>query len=411
MDARPQRTSIGRVNVSKFVLPAPATFRDGLAPTLLAFFAQYAPGQNGATPLVLRVTNLEIGETPEPTASFIADFYAPQPDSSYKLVAHFAQTLSKRLGLFADATAKLNSTLGELLLNAALLGRDQATWLHSGINYPAAYVLATSTQPAEMLPVLNPGVQLRAGFYYSLPEFWYNQPGEPCQPEVESHPYYTAEWAGDREVKPYRRTTDNQRVLATDVWGFSDGQDFYLKRGASFYRLERRGQGFVFHGRIGDDPAYQAAASSRAAGQAYMTGWALAAAAAPSPSRRALFSLSPLTGGTSLDPAASSPPLAMRPAQLFVYRPRNAKGPVARIRLAPGQPLQELAAGDYLTLSPPADQALQVGTLLGTGLEANLSVMPTAEAPIYLEYRPVETSPLRQVATNEGTAALNRLVR
>jgi hypothetical protein len=248
--------------LNKSLLPVPATFRNGLVPTLQAFFAQYAPGQTEAIPLVMRVTALEIADTPEAMASIITDFYAPQPDSSYRLVVHFAQMLTKPIGRWANATAKLNDNLGDLLLTAALASRTQAAWQSQGPTYPSAYVLAPESHPAEILPILDPNVQLKTGFYHSLTEFWYNQPSEPGQPEVELRPYISAEWAGDSEVKPYRRSADGQRVPATNIWGFSDGREFYLQQGRNFYRLVRRGQGFVFHGRIGDDPAYQSASDS-----------------------------------------------------------------------------------------------------------------------------------------------------
>jgi len=392
--------------------PVPATFRNGTAQALQNFFAQYVNGQAGATPLVMRLTNLEVAETLGATASVIADLYTPQPDSSYRLVLHYAQTLTQATGLFGNATAKLGPTLSALLLDAALLSRDRAHWLPRSEAYPAAYVLAPEVHPAEMLPVLAPDVQPRAGFYGSLPEFWYNQPSQPGQPEVESHPYTTTEWAGDAEVKPYRRTATGQRVPATDAWGFSDGKDFYLHQGTNFYKLARLGQGFAFHGRIGDDPVYQAmeAINNNKFGGG-LVGYGLSSATGPSPERRALFSFSPLTGSVSLDQGAIAPPLATRPTHLFVYRPRNAKGPAVRIRLANDEPAQELNAGDYLDFMPSADQQVQVCLLPATGPAVLLPIVPTAEAPTYLECRPNEPLPLRQVEGNTGAAALTRLVR
>jgi hypothetical protein len=384
VDARPQRTSVGRVYLRKSLLPVPATFRSGLVPTLQAFFAQYAPGQAGAIPLVMRITALEIADTPEAMASIITDFYAPQPDSSYRLVVHFAQMFTKPIGNLANVTAKLDDNLGDLLLTAALASRTQAAWQSKGPTYPSAYVLAPESHPAEILPILDAHVQFKPGFYHSLPEFWYNQPSEPGQPEVESRPYISAEWAGDSEVTPYRRTADGQRVPATNIWGFSDGRDFYLQQGRNFYRLVRRGQGFVFHGRIRDDPTYQTNTNSYIMGQSAIVGL-MASAAAPSPERRALFSLSPLTGGTSLDPSATNAPLATRPTQLFVYRPRSAKGPAVRIRLGEEQTAQELAVGQFLSFSPSSDQPLRVYFLPGAGPETSLTITPTAEAPTYLE--------------------------
>jgi hypothetical protein len=403
VDARPQHTSIGWVGQSTSLLPVPTTFRVKLSAVLQDFFTQYAPGHANAVPLVLRLTGLEVGEAPDATAGVVGDFYAAQPDSSYRLVAHFAQMVTQP----GHAKSSIPSTLGLLLMDAAMRGRDQAHWLPAGPSYPAAYVLANERHPAEMLPALAPGFQPRAGFYYTLEEFWRNQPSEPGTPDVEARPYLTADWAGDSEVKPYRRTADGRRVPATNIWGFSDGKNFYLRLKQNFYKLERRGQGFIFYGRIGDDPAFRAAAAAK--GNSGNSGL-FASAAAPSLERRAQFSFSLLTGSTSLDQGAIAPPLATRPTHLFVYRPRSAKGATIRIRLA-SQPAQELAAGDFLTFEPASDQPVQVYVVPPTGPEVSVVVTPTTEAPTYLECRPAEATPLRQVKEDAGAAALTRLVR
>ncbi len=309
---------------------------------------------------------------------------------------------------FGNTTSNIPSTLGLLLMDAALQSRDQAHWLPAGPSYPAAYVLANELHPAEVLPALAPGFRPRAGFYYTLEEFWRNQPSEPGTPDVETRPYLTTDWAGALEVKPYRRTVDGKRVLATNIWGFSDGKDFYLRLKQNFYKLERRGQGFIFYGRIGDDPAYRAAVAAN--GNSTNSGL-FASAAAPSPERRARFSFSLLTGSTSLDQGAIAPPLATRPTHLFVYRPRNAKGPAVRIRLAPDQPARELSAGELLTFEPASDQPVHVYLLPEAGPEASLTITPTAELPTYLECRPATATPLRLVKDTEGAAAVTRLVK
>ena len=408
VDARSQRTSIGWVGQSTSLLPVPATFRTKLSTVLQDFFTQYTPAQANAVPLVLRLTGLEVGEAPDATAGVVGDFYVSQPDSSYRLVAHFAQMVTQPTRSFGHAASNIPSTLGLLLMDAALQGRDQAHWLPAGPSYPAAYVLASELHPAEVLPALAPDFQPRAGFYYTLEEFWRNQPGEPGTPDVEARPYLSAEWAGDLEVKPYRRTAGGQRVLATNIWGFSDGKNFYLRLKQNFYKLQRRGQGFIFYGRVGDDPVFRAAAAAKTnSGNSGL----LASAAAPSLERRAQFNFSPLTGSTSLDQGAIAPPLATRPTHLFVYRPRSAKGAPVGIRLADGQAAQELAAGDFLTFEPASDQPMPVYLVPATGPEVRIVVTPTAEVPTYLECRPAETTPLRQVKDDAGAAALTRLVR
>lgn len=420
VDARRQRTSIGWVMASGSPLHKPVMFREGLLATLRPFLARTVPGQPGAVPLVMRLTGLEIAErtdrySEEALAGLTADFYAPQPDSSYQLVAHFAQVRERSaISWVGDATGLHAANMGELLLAAAVQSRDLARWPSTGPSYPATYVLAAEPHPAEALPVLRPATLPQPGYYHSLTDFWNNQPAEPGQPIVEARPYQRSEWAGEQEVKPYRRNAAGKLALATDVWGFCDGQHYYVRRGQNFYQLRQQGQDFVFYGRIGQDPQFRAATANRSAAASWggVTGMVLANAAASAVDSRALFTLSLLTGNISLDqPSQNTSEVTARPTHLFVYRPRSAKGLPVRIRLATGQPVQELAAGDYLTFEPASDQPVQVYLVPTTGPEVSVSVTPTAEIPTYLECRPTEATPLRQVPDAVGAAAVTRLVK
>jgi hypothetical protein len=421
VDARRQRTSIGWVMAKGSPLHQPAMFREGMLATLRPFLARYVPGQPGAVPLVMRLTGLEVAERTDQfseaaLAGLTADFYAPQPDSSYQLVAHFAQVRERSaISLVGDATGLHAANLGELLLAAALLSRDQPHWFSGGPSYPAATVLAPEPLAAESLPILAPTTPLRPGYYHSLTEFWSNQPAEPGQPTVEARPYQGSAWAGEYEVKPYRLNAAGKLALAADVWGFCDGQHCYVRQGQNFYLLRPQGQDFVFYGRIGQDAQFRGAAASRSMVGSMvggLAGVALANAAASLDDTRALFTLSLLTGNVSLDqPSQNTSDATARPTHLFVYRPRAAKGPPVRIRLAAGQPAQELIAGDFLTFEPASDQPVQVYVVPATGPEVSLAVTPTADTPTYLECRPAAALPLRLVPDAEGAAAVTRMVK
>ena len=418
VDARAQRASLGWVSQGD-MLPQPATFRAGVRAVFQPFFATYAPGGPSAVPLVLRLTGLEIAETAGLSAAAVvgctADLYAPQPDSTYRQVAHFAQVHEQSNGkLSGNATKRHSANLGELLLDIAAVARNQAAWLPAGPSFASAFVLAPAAHPQEQLPILQPEVQPRPGIYHSPIEFWTNHPSEPGLPTVEKHPYLNTEWAGDSEVKIYRRLPTNKLAQVTDAWGFCDGQDYYFRRWHHYYRLRRQGPGFVYYGQVGDDPQYSRLANSQTLNKTLMMGALMAAASSPSLERRALFTLHLLPGTASLDQAptlAETPGAASRPTHLFVYRPRNDKGPAVRIRLADDQPAQELAAGDYLTFEPASEQPLRVCLLPATGPAVYLPVTPTAEAPTYLECRTTAELPLRQVKDAVGAAAVTKLVK
>ena len=196
------------------------------------------------------------------------------------------------------------------------------------------------------------------------------------------------------------------------MWGFCDGERFYIRRGRNFYELTRRGPGFVHFGQLDDDPEFRSASGSRNFSKAMVVGWAAAGASSPSGERRALFTFSPLTGKSSLNQSSSAAvAIAGRPTHLFIYRPRSEKGPAVRIRLADAQPAQELAAGDCLTFEPASDAPLRVCLLPTTGAPVYLAITPTAEAPTYLECRPATPEPLRKVKDTAGAAALTKLVK
>jgi hypothetical protein len=410
VDARSQRASLGLVTRQGGLQLA--AFRDGLPATLQAFFAKYAYANPGAQPLVMRLTNLEIAETNTTlaeiaTAGLVANFYAQQPDSSYRLVAHFAQTQARSA---LDVTGQHPSTIGELLLAAVALARERAAGATAGPAYSLPQLLDPQPLPGETLPVLDQAVRPRPGYYHTISEFWHNQPSEPGQPTGEVKTAQNAEWAGDKYYKPYRTTAQGRYEPVTDVWGFCDGQNYYVRLGAEFYQLKRNGTNFDFFGSSGNNPALHTAVNMLGVATAATMGMGLFST---NGEHRVLYHLNLLTGTFSLNQtnSAVTTTVAGRPTHLFIYRPRAEKGPPVRIRLADDQPAQELAAGDFLTFEPASDAPLRVCLLPAAGEPAYLAITPTAEAPTYLECRPTTPEPLRKVQDAAGAAALSKLVK
>lgn len=410
VDARSQRASLGLVTRQGGLQLA--AFREGLPATVQDFFAKYAYAPPGARPLVMRLTNLELAETgtslvETATAGLVADFYAQQPDSSYRLVAHFAQ-LQQRSAL--DVTGLHPTTIGELLLAAVAQAREQAAGAPAGPAYPLPRLLDPQPLPGETLPVLDPATHPRPGYYHTIGEFWHNQPSEPGQPTGEVKTAQNAEWAGDKRYKPYRINAQGRYEPVTDVWGFCDGQDYYVRLGAEFYQLKRNGSNFDFFGSFGNNPALHTAVN-----MLYVATMATAGVGVFSTNaeHRVLYHLNLLTGTFSLNQtnSAVTTTVANRPTHLFVYRPRGEKGAPVRIRLADDQPAQELAAGDFLTFEPASDVPLRVCLLPATGAPVYLPLTPTADAPTYLECRPTTPEPLRKVKDTAGAAALSKLVK
>ena len=414
VDARPSQTALGYTKAGGAVAQ-PLLFRDNLATTMQNYFARFASGQTQAVPLVLRLTKLTVDEEAhylsmsKVTATMEAVFYAPQADGTYRAVANFTQTLERPISGGASATlVSHTANLDALFLNAAAVGANQAAWLATGPAYSAAQVAATQ-QPAAALPLLQPRAPRKPGFYYSWAEFESNNPSEPGVPEVETRPFAGSQWMNDEEVKPYH-TSNGKRMLATDVWGFSDGKQAYIRQERDFYLLRPHENDYVFLGRTGTDALTHSTINMLGVASALTTGGGFVNT---NPEHRVLYRLNTASGlisqSTSMGATISSG--AERPTQLFVYWPRGATGRPVRIRLSTEEASQELQAGDYLSFSPPAGVAVTVYLAPATGTEIPLPVIATSQSAIYLEYRPAEVTPLHQVKEAVGAAAVTRLVK
>lgn len=414
LDARPARTVLGYTKANSSIAQ-PMLFADELAATMQAFFAHAAPGQPQAVPLVLRLTRLELAEdtrilsTANVTATMEGVFFAPQADSSYRAVASFASTLQRPVtGGARAALVSHAANLGALFLNAAAVGSNQAGWLATGPAYSAAQ-LAVSPQPAATYLMPKPGAPRKPGYYYSWEEFRADSPSEPGMPDVEIRPLAGRQWVGDDEIKPYH-TLGGQRVPVTEAWGFSDGEQVYLRQGQDFYRLRPHGDDYVFFGPTGTDAVTHSAINVLGAASALTTGIYVRST---NPEHRALYRLSTETGHVSLSQSMGETLASHtdRPNQLFIYRLPRAKGAAVRIRLSTGEPAQELAAGDYVSFSPPSGPPVTVYLTPPTGPEIALPVALTSLAAVYLEYRPADPQPLQQVTAAVGAAAVTRLLK
>jgi hypothetical protein len=407
VDARPGRPLALGYSLSGGAGPQPVTFAQPLAPTLLAFLQQQMPpSEIPGRALVMRLTRLEIEELKLQTlARLEAEFYRLAPDSSYQLVARCAETAQRPMTGKREAALSAHSqNLSDVLLGALGMGGNLAQWLPNGPRRLNSQLQASElAQPAgPRWPILAEGATRRAGFYRTFDDFRNDKPTEADRLEVERHATSNAERADDYGVTPYYREANGRRRLATSYWGFSDGQYAYIQFDYAYHRLLPQPGGFMFytqakfHGH--GVPGYGTAALTRER-----------------------YELDLVAGtGTPFLPAQHLPKQQIpaqhllnpqsRPTQLLIYRPRSAKGPAAQIRLAPDQPAQSLAAGEYLQFSPLADQPLTVRVQLAGGIEATLPVLPAAETAVYLECRPGQAVPLQQVKVEVGAAAVSRLV-
>ncbi|MDJ0367756.1 hypothetical protein QMK33_21635 [Hymenobacter sp. H14-R3] len=403
VDARPGRPMALGYSLSGGAGPQPVTFAQPLAPTLLAFLQQQVPpSKTPGQELVMRLTRLELEELKLQTLAHLeAEFYRMGPDSSYQLVARCAEAAQRPLtGKREAALVAHSQNLSDVLLGALGTGGNLAQWLPNEPRRVNSQLRAAEPAPptGSRWPILAEGATRRAGFYRTFDDFRNNQPTEADRLEVERHPNSNAERADDYGVTPYYHEANGRRRPATIYWGFSDGQHAYIQFDFAYHRLLPQLGGFMFYTppklRGYGVPAYGTAALTR---ERYELNLDTGTGTPFLPTQRSLS-------------AQHLPNPLSRPTQLLVYRPRSAKGPAAQIRLAPDQPAQSLAAGEYLQFSPLAGQPLTVRIQLAGGMEVTLPVLPTAETAVYLECRPGQDVPLQQVKVEVGAAAVSRLI-
>jgi hypothetical protein len=410
VDARPSSPPTLGYSLSGGAGPQPVTFAQPLAPTLLAFLQQQVPPSKiPGRELVMRLTRLELEELKlQAVARLEAEFYRMAPDSSYQLVARCTEAAQRPITGKREVSLIVHSqNLSDVLQRALGTGGNLAQWLPNGPRRANSQLQAPESggPPGPRWPILGEGAPRRPGFYRTFDDFRNNRPTEADRMEVKRHPNSNAERADDYGVAPYYREANGRRKPATIYWGFSDGQHAYIRFDFAYYRLLPQPGGFMFDTQT----------KLRSNGGLYING-GFYPTASIKPHEHYEIDLDTdtgvpfLPGHHSLKPQSQLLNPQSRPTQLLIYRPRSAKGPAAQIRLAPDQPAQSLAAGEYLQFSPPADQPLTVRVQLAGGGEATLPILPTAETAVYLECRPGQAVPLQQVKVEVGATAVSRLV-
>jgi hypothetical protein len=263
---------------------------------------------------------------------------------------------------------------------------------------------AVAGQAGSSFPILAE-TEHKAGFYRTFQDFRNNTPVQTPALVVSTKPNTQRGWEGSESYAPFLQRPDGSAGEALrGAWGFSDGKQLFIYHRNGYYLLVPQGNDFRFLGPSAPDP--QAMTTG-----AILGGVAGGLIAASSTSNKPVdYGLDLRTGRIAqLGQATATPLPAEQPTHVFVYRPRSAKGPVARVRLGADQPVRELAVGDYLELLPLPGQPLQISLLPDAGPEISLAVTPTSETATYFECRPAEAEPLRQVKSASGAAAVSRL--
>lgn len=326
LDLRLNTTTIGRVQRGLNNVPVPANLKGGAAPGLLAWLQTQLPAKPGQQAVIMRIHDLRIGEetkvaSEKASALVDVDFVVQQPNGSYYVLFRHSDEEThggmETTGFHDDNIAAclkrgltlLNTLPWEQRLSSAQpLSAEQLRYRNGRV--PAPYTYPILTAPPTK------------GLYYSFLDFRRNQPDAGQAFEVERKPRTGDEWAGTEDIKLYSGTGP-ARTEVPKVWGFSDGQQLYIRHRNRYYPLKRAGNDFTFEGHAGAD----AGAVSTAGYVGGLAGTAIAAAATSG--HRQEYTLDMATGRVSDYQYMEQ--LSRRDTALVVVyrRPGNSQAPIS----------------------------------------------------------------------------------
>lgn len=415
LDARPDRTSLGWVQVGLGNTQTPVDLKNGLVPALQQLL-QPAAGPAAQPAYALRVHRLSVGEITTASSEtgsveLVVDVLRPRPDGQYDLLWRAAEMVESK-GM--DVTSKHPANIVAAL--RACLQQFEAA---GPASLPTAAVLPAEQAAAPLEPLvpltpypLQTDAVRRAGVFQTFDEFRRNAPSNTKVAVISITPRTGAEWAGTSEVEVYYVDEKGYRSTVRGVWGYSDGRDLYILYRRHYYQLTPEAGGFAF-----DAPSAPDAEAVMAGG--LVGGVAgMAIASASTSGHRQEHHLSLLTGRISTTPLRGNAADAARAeeggqeGQVVVYRRKPSPAVVdvyagKRVAggLTPEQGSVRIAWADRrnalrLCLRPVGGAG---------GAETCVEALPRPGETLYYEYVEGPGAPqLKAVPTKEGVFETRR---
>lgn len=423
LDGRAGHPPIGIVYRGLANKSAAVAFRQGLEAELTAFVQPRLLVQPTGHRAVLCLRSLHVGETVGGTkeqaiGDIVADVYEELPDGY-----HFVQRVGAQVSDQGREVTGRHAGHVALLLSQCLSQLAQADWV------------AAQARPARALGALrtdapNAGRRTagaailrenpRRGLYYRYEQFLANRPDTVSAFRVDTvrrrfkSPLAAAQWRGVARLRPVITDGAGPSPGPADLWGFSDGQQAYVRYDKQFFPLMRQGGFFTF---VGEAPVDQlhAAALAQAQGRTGLIAGAVGAAVARTnvPDHTA----EPLAYGLDLPTGALGPypglhtPARPDTAYLYLYRPRQASAADQVSVYVAGRIIGALRPGQYLEV--PWFRFGKPLQLCLSGLPAAGScqyLVPNTGALNYLRINPSPAQhPWQWMPAAEGSAALDEL--
>ncbi|TGE25478.1 hypothetical protein E5K00_09890 [Hymenobacter aquaticus] len=402
LDLRVQRQTIGWVQRGMNNIRIPANLQGGLQDGLGGWLQMQLPPRPGSRPVLLRVHELRIGEvtkatSEKATASVDVDFVVQQPDGSYQVLQRYIEEEeSKGLETTGHHDDNIAACLQRICVQFNALDWAQRLALsppltkeqvyYRGGRRPVPYDYAILTAPAPPM-----------GIYGTFLNFRNNQlaPAADLVAEATDEP---------GEVDAYQGSGAARKAL-DEVWGFSDGQQVYIKRKRHFYALKRAGDDFTYTAQSMDDPGVINTAGALAG----VAGMAIAAVTTHGD--RQEYTLDMATGRVA-DFDYLELLTRRDTATVVVYR--RPGGPAAPLTvLLNGKELAALPANDFV-LIPWTSKTREVSLCLADTDGACYSFIPVFGATTYVELkaRTAGEKPLLQyVPQKEGDYYVKKMRR
>jgi hypothetical protein len=379
LDGRTDRAGIGRLPPQQGF--GGAARPTDLAPSLPVALTQYLlaqlPGRPTDKPALLLVRDLRLAEARYGTgtgvqtirqASTTLDLYLHATDG-YHLVQTATNTVrpSPMLPIVYSHERNLAKVLENCLTQLAA-----ADW--SAAQSHPAQSLEELTQIGRTdvvaYPVLT-GPVPAPGYFPTFLTFRNNQSVAEATLHVKTTPRTSKGWEDLPEITPLITHAGNEQELPS-VWGFSDGQQLYIRHMGRYTPLARTGDSFTFKG-LPDIGGADTREGSLLA--------TISASRQPVP-----YTLDMVSGRASQFADAGRPTASADTARIYLYRPAG-NAPTQPVFLN-DQPVGELTAGHVLVLrwtDPAHEPQLRLGTEPGPPL----AFMPNFRQPVYV--RPVRT--------------------
>ena len=421
VDGRDGNPAIGLVYRGLHNKAAAVLFRQGLGPDLTAFVQAQLPARPTDHLVVLCVRQLRVSETlrtmsEQASADLSLDVYVHLPDGYHFVQSAGAHTKEGGLETTWQHSGHIVTLLGQCLFQL-----DQADW-EAATTRPALTLVQLPTDvPAAltgggrrgpMPPILREVP--RRGIYYSFEGFLANRPDTVLPFQIDTirtrfrSQLAALKWLNVARLRPLvpKSAGSSHRTVPTDIWGFSDGQQLFVRHNKSFFPLARQGNFFTFVGEAPLDVEYMRAASEAQA-RAQLTGIATVRAIDHSAEPMA-YSLDMRTGELAPFPGMRSP-ARLDTSYVYVYRPSQTAGPEKLKVYLNGREAGSLRPGEYLELPWPY-YARPLQLCLGGLANSCQYLVPNTTRHNYLKVTPaVRTRPWQWVSATQGEADLDEL--